>query len=227
MSETNRPQRVRRGNGWRLLARFLAYQIASWSVLARRDAGPRMGGPGRRRTHRAVHDDSVAPLRAVARMAVLSGRRFRLLVVRAVLYTQLLLPLRGRRRPARASLIGVPVRACAARSAGSRAACSSIAARRFSRGLLRFAPAGRPRGRRERAAASRRSSTALRIAQLSDLHVGPQTSRRFLAARRARRRSRSRRTSSPSPATSSTIAPKTSRVRARRSARSRRRSACT
>src|SRR3954462_2259379 len=83
---------MRRGNGLRLLARFLAYQIASWSVLGivTRDLGL-----GAALVVALLALYTTIPLLLFVKWRgwpFYPGAAFRLLVVRAVLYSQLVLP---------------------------------------------------------------------------------------------------------------------------------------
>jgi predicted MPP superfamily phosphohydrolase len=170
---------VRRGNGWRLLARFLAYQIASWSVLGvvTRDLG--WGAP---LVVALIGLYTTIPLLLFVKWRgwpFYPGAAFRLLVVRAVLYSQLVLPFAAAAAVV-GMLIGVPFghsllfgRLAAGAIVGT-AALVLLAGYFGSRRLVvREVDASVP--------GLPAAFDGVRIAQISDLHVGPQTSRRFLA----------------------------------------------
>ena len=178
MSEGNR-SRVRRGNGWRLLARFLAYQLASWCALGvvTRDLG--WGAP-----------TAVALIALYTTIPLLlfvkwrgwpfyPGAAFRVLVVRAVLYSQLVLPFAAA-AAVLGMLIGIPFghsllfgRLASGAVVGTTALVLLAGYFGSRRLVVREVDASVP----ELPAAF----DGVRIAQISDLHVGPQTSRRFLA----------------------------------------------
>lgn len=179
MSETNRPQRARRANGWRLLARFVAYQLASWSVLAivTRDLG--WGAPV---AVALIALYTTVPLLLFVKWRgwpFYPGAAFRVLVVRAVLYSQLVLPF-----AAAAAVLGVLIGApfghsllfgrFASGAVVGAAALVLLAGYFGSRRLVvREVDASVP--------GLPAAFDGVRIAQISDLHIGPQTSRRFLA----------------------------------------------
>jgi hypothetical protein len=111
------------------------------------------------------------------------GALTRLFVFRGFLYAQLTLPLLAA-GGVTGAVAGAPFGAAAR---GGRAALAAVAA-----GAAAFAVAGWMGSRRLRVRRLRAhwpdlppALDGLRIAQLSDLHVGPQTSRRFLARVRA------------------------------------------
>ena len=179
MSEGNQTRRGRRGNGWELLARFLAYQVASWSVLGI-----------------VTHDLGWLAPAIVALIALYTtiplllfvkwrgwpfypGAAFRVLVVRAVLYSQLVLPFAAA-AAVLGMLIGIPFghsllfgRLASGAVLGTTALVLLAGYFGSRRLVVREVDASVP----ELPAAF----DGVRIAQISDLHVGPQTSRRFLS----------------------------------------------
>ena len=179
MSEGNRSRRARRGNGWQLLARFLAYQVASWSVLGivTRDLGwlaPVVVG--------LIALYTTIPLLLFVKWRgwpFYPGAGFRVLVVRAVLYSQLVLPFAAA-AGAVGMLIGIPFghalffgRLASGAVVGTTALVLLAGYFGSRRLVVREVDASVP----ELPAAF----DGVRIAQISDLHVGPQTSRRFLS----------------------------------------------
>ena len=179
MSDSSPPRRARRGNGRRILARFLAYQVASWCALAvvTRELG--WGAP-----------IIVALIALYATIPLLlfvkwrgwpfyPGAVFRVVVVRAVLYSQLLLPFAAA-AAVLGMLIGIPFghSLLFGRLASGAVVCVTVlillagyfGSRRL---VVREVDANVP--------GLPVAFDGVRIAQISDLHVGPQTSRRFLA----------------------------------------------
>ncbi|HKW49724.1 MAG TPA: metallophosphoesterase [Gemmatimonadaceae bacterium] len=163
----------------RALYRFLTYQLASWVVLAVVASG--MGWPGPVIVAVAAVYTTV-PLLAFMRWRgwpFYPNAFFRVAVVRVLLYTQLLLPF-----VAGAALIGMLI--------GAPFGTALLFGRGFAGTVLLMGAlvliAGYIGSRRlvvREVEASVRGLPAsfdgLRIAQISDLHVGPQTSKRFLA----------------------------------------------
>lgn len=179
MSEGNSTRRARRGGGWQLLARFLAYQVACWSVLGivTRDLG-------------WLAPTVVALIALYTTIPLLlfvkwrgwpfyPGAAFRVLVVRAVLYSQLVLPFAAA-VAVLGMLIGIPfghsllfgrlASGAVVGTTGLVLLAGYFGSRRL---VVREVDASVP----ELPAAF----DGVRIAQISDLHVGPQTSRRFLS----------------------------------------------
>ena len=162
-----------------ILARFLAYEVASWTALAV--------------ASRALW--SFAPI-VVAALALYTtiplllfvrwrgwpfypGALFRVLVVRVLLYTQLVLPFAAGGALVgmlvgiafgRTLLVGLSVAAAIVAGTGIVLLAGYFGSRRL---VVREVEAG-VRGLPP-------AFDGVRIAQISDLHVGPQTSRRFLS----------------------------------------------
>lgn len=163
----------------KVLVRFLAYQLASWTALAFvvRDLG--WAAP---LVVVAVALYTTIPLLLFVRWRgwpFYPGAAFRVLVVRALLYTQVMLPFVAGGAVI-GMLIGLPLghallvgRAVSAAVLGA-GALVLLAGYFGSRRLVVREVEARVR---ELPAAF----DGVRIAQISDLHVGPQTSRRFLA----------------------------------------------
>jgi predicted MPP superfamily phosphohydrolase len=180
MVNENGRARTRRGRrGPRLLARFLAYQIVCWSALAVVAHGL---VPGAALLVVLLAAYATVPLLLFVRWRgwpFYPGAAFRVLVVRTVLYAQLLLPFAG--GAAIVGLLagapfGVPLllgRALAGAVLVAGAVLMLAGYIGSKRLVVREVEASVPRLPAE--------FDGLRIAQISDLHVGPQTSRRFLA----------------------------------------------
>ena len=186
MSEPDRSKR-REGHekgttrrGMRILVRFLAYQIASWTALAVVAHGLFRGAAllvGLFAVYTTI------PLLLFVRWRgwpFYPGALFRIIVVRMVLYAQLLLPFAAGAAVV-GLLIGWPLgmpltigRALAAAVVGAGASVLLLGYFGSRRLVVREVEARVPSLPRE--------FDGLRIAQISDLHVGPQTSRRFLGA---------------------------------------------
>jgi uncharacterized protein len=179
VSDGRTPRRPRGGRGGRILARFLAYQIASWSVLGvvTRDLG--WGAP--------VGVALIALYTTIPLLLFVKwrgwpfypGAAFRVFVVRAVLYSQLVLPFAAA-AAVLGMLIGIPFghsllfgRLASGGVVGATALVLLAGYFGSRRLVVREVDASVP----ELPAAF----DGVRIAQISDLHVGPQTSRRFLA----------------------------------------------
>ena len=179
MSDGNRSRRARGGNGGRLLARFLAYQAASWFALAVVTRDIWWGAPI---VVALVALYTTIPLLLFVRWRgwpFYPGAAFRVLVVRAVLYSQLVLPFAAA-AAVLGMLIGTPFgHALLFGRLGSVAVVGTatvvlLAGYFGSRRLVvREVDASVP--------GLPAAFDGVRIAQISDLHVGPQTSRRFLA----------------------------------------------
>ena len=162
-----------------MLVRFLAYQLASWGVLAVVASG--LGWAGAIIVAVAALYTTI-PLLAFVRWRgwpFYPNALFRVAVVRVLLYTQLLLPF-----VAGAAVIGMLI--------GLPFGTSLLLGRFIAGGVLLagglFLVAGYIGSRRlvlreveARVRGLPASFDGLRIAQISDLHVGPQTSKRFLA----------------------------------------------
>jgi hypothetical protein len=172
------PKRANRGR--RILARFLAYQAACWITLG---VVARGLFPGAEIAVALFALYTTVPLLLFVHWRgwpFYPGAVFRVLVVRVVLYTQLLLPF-----VAALGLIGLllgwpfgtPVllgRALAAAALLGGAVVLFAGYLGSRRLVVREVEARVPHLPSE--------FDGLRIAQISDLHVGPQTSRRFLGA---------------------------------------------
>lgn len=179
MSEGNRSRPARRGNGWRLLARFLAYQVASWFTLAvvTRDLG--WAAPA---VIVLIALYTTVPLLLFVKWRgwpFYPGAAFRVLVVRAVLYTQLVLPFAAA-ASVLGMLIGIPFghsllfgRLASGAVIGATALVLLAGYFGSRRLVVREVDASVP--------GLPAAFDGVRIAQISDLHVGPQTSRRFLS----------------------------------------------
>src|SRR5881392_834525 len=162
----------------RALVRFLAYQIASWVAITSVVWGLWWGAP---MIVALVALYTTVPLLLFIRWRgwpFYPGATFRLLVVRAVLYTQLMLPFVAGAAVI-GMLIGLPFdmamqigRALTGGVVGS-GALVLLAGYFGSRRLVVREVEARVRGLPA-------AFDGVRIAQISDLHVGPQTSRRFL-----------------------------------------------
>ena len=177
--DTGAPRRRGRTSGARLLARFLAYQMACWTALAVLAHGL---FPGAAFVAVLFAAYATVPLLLFVRWRgwpFYPGAVFRLLVVRVVLYAQLLLPFVGG-----AAIVGLLVgwpfglpllvgRAVAGAVLGVGGVVLLAGYFGSRRLVVREVEASVPRLPSE--------FDGLRIAQISDLHVGPQTSRRFLA----------------------------------------------
>jgi predicted MPP superfamily phosphohydrolase len=159
--------------------RFVLYLAAAWGVLLALAAGH--AGAAAAVLAAALY--TTLPLLAFARGGG-SWRRypsaaFRLFVVRPALYAQLLLPV-----AAAAALLGLASGAPFGRAlAAGRAAALAAAAAAALFFAAGWAGSRRLRVREVEARVPGLPAAfdGLRVAQLSDLHVGPQTSRRFLA----------------------------------------------
>ena len=160
------------------LIRFLGYQIAAWFALALVARGLGWAGPfivGLLALYTTI------PLLLFVRWRgwpFYPGAAFRLLVVRALLYTQLMLPFVAAGSVI-GMLIGLPFgmsmvigRALSGAIIGA-GALVLLAGYVGSRRLVVREVEARVRG-------LPMAFDGVRIAQISDLHVGPQTSRRFL-----------------------------------------------
>ena len=160
------------------LIRFLGYQIAAWFALALVARGLGWAGPfivGLLALYTTI------PLLLFVRWRgwpFYPGAAFRLLVVRALLYTQLMLPFVAAGAVI-GMLIGLPFgmsmvigRALSGAIIGA-GALVLLAGYVGSRRLVVREVEARVRG-------LPMAFDGVRIAQISDLHVGPQTSRRFL-----------------------------------------------
>ena len=163
----------------RALGRFLAYQLASWVALAILASGWGWAGPS---IVALAALYTTVPLLAFVRWRgwpFYPNALFRVVVVRVLLYTQLLLPF-----VAGAGIvgmfIGLPFGMPLLLGRGFAAAVVLagvlllVAGYVGSRWLVVREVEARVRGLPA-------SFDGLRIAQISDLHVGPQTSKRFLA----------------------------------------------
>ena len=165
--------------GLRVLIRFLVYQLAAWISLAVVVSTARWYGPTAVALFAAY---TTVPLLAFVRWRgwpFYPGALFRLLVVRVVLYTQLMLPF-----VAGAAVIGMLIGAPFGTSMALGRALAGVVA---GAGVLVLA-VGYIGSRRlvireveARVRGLPPSFDGVRIAQISDLHVGPQTSKRFLA----------------------------------------------
>ena len=161
-----------------MLVRFLAYQAASWVALALVVRDMWLGAPI---VVALIAAYTTIPLLLFVRWRgwpFYPGALFRLLVVRAVLYTQLMLPFVAGAAVI-GMLIGLPLghplaigRALSGAVVGS-GALFLLAGWVGSRRLVVREVEARVRGLPV-------AFDGVRIAQISDLHVGPQTSRRFL-----------------------------------------------
>ena len=162
-----------------ILARFLAYQLASWCALAivTRELG--WGAPV---VVALIALYTTIPLLLFVKWRgwpFYPGALFRVLVVRAVLYSQLMLPFAAA-AAVLGMLIGIPFghsllfgRFASGAVMGTTALVLLAGYFGSRRLVVREVEASVP----ELPAAF----DGVRIAQISDLHVGPQTSRRFLA----------------------------------------------
>ena len=174
-------RRGRRGGarGVTILARFLAYEVASWTVLAVVSRALWSFGP--------IVVAALALYTTIPLLLFVRWRRwpfypvalFRVLVVRTLLYAQLVLPF-----AAGGALVGMLVGLAFGRTllVGFSVAAAIVA----GTGVVLLAGyfGSRRLVVREVEAGVRGLPSAfdgVRIAQISDLHVGPQTSRRFLA----------------------------------------------
>lgn len=179
MSGGKRTRRPRRGNGWQLLARFVAYEVTSWSALGlvARDLG--WGGPV---ILALVALYTTIPLLLFVRWRgwpFYPGAAFRVLVVRAVLYSQLVLPFAAA-AAVLGMLIGIPFghsllfgRLASGAVVGTTALVLLAGYFGSRRLVVREVDANVP--------GLPADFDGIRIAQISDLHVGPQTSKRFLS----------------------------------------------
>lgn len=168
-----------RGRGARILARFLAYQFACWATLAIVAQGLFAGAWAAVILFAAY---ATVPLLLFVRWRgwpFYPGAAFRLFVVRVVLYAQLLLPFASG-----AAIIGMLVGwPLGMPLAVGRALTAAVIAAGGLLLLVGYFGSRRLVVREVEASVPRlpREFDGLRIAQISDLHVGPQTSRRFLA----------------------------------------------
>ena len=174
---TARPSR-RRASVAVIAVRLAAYLLVAWGTLVALTSGL---FPGAAVVTVGLATYTTIPLLAFIRWRgwpFYPGRAFRLFVVRPFWYTQLLLPL-----VASAGLIGLLVGAPIgpAQAAGRTLAAGMLA---FAGGvlLLGYLGSGRLTVRRvdTEVPALGPEFDGLRVVQLSDLHVGPHTSRRFL-----------------------------------------------
>jgi len=178
-SQSERQQRRQR-RGARILVRFLGYQLVSWAALALVAHGT---VPGAALLVAAFAAYTTIPLLLFVRWRgwpFYPGAIFRLLVVRVVLYTQLLLPfvVGG---AAVGILVGWPF---GASIAIGRALAAAVLGTGMLVLLVGYLGSRRlvVREVQARVPSLPREFDGLRIAQISDLHVGPQTSRTFLAS---------------------------------------------
>ena len=162
----------------RVLLRFLAYQLASWVLIAIVARQVWVGGP-----------ILVALLALYTTIPLLlfvkwrgwpfyPGAIFRVLVVRVLLYTQLVLPFASA-----AALIGILVGLAFGHALAIGAALTGAVVGSATIVLLAGYFGSRRLVVREveaRVPGLPSDFDGVRIAQISDLHVGPQTSRRFL-----------------------------------------------
>ncbi len=169
----------RRGSPVRIAVRLVAYLVIAWGTIATLASGL---FPGARLTALAVAVYTTLPLIAFVRWRgwpFYPGRLFRLFVVRPFWYTQLLLPV-----VAGSGLIG----ALAGLPFGHALVAGRATAGIMLAVMLLVLALGYLGSKklvvREVEACVRdlpEEFEGLRIAQLSDLHIGPQTSRHFLA----------------------------------------------
>jgi len=162
-----------------ILARFLAYQIAAWCVLA---IVTRELGWGAPIVVALIALYTTIPLLLFVKWRgwpFYPGAVFRVLVVRAVLYSQLLLPFAAA-AAVLGMLIGIPFghsllfgRLASSAVVGATALVLLAGYFGSRRLVVREVDASVP--------GLPAAFDGVRIAQISDLHVGPQTSRRFLA----------------------------------------------
>lgn len=162
-----------------ILARFLAYQIAAWCVLA---IVTRELGWGVPIVVALIALYTTIPLLLFVKWRgwpFYPGAVFRVLVVRAVLYSQLLLPFAAA-AAVLGMLIGIPFghsllfgRLASSAVVGATALVLLAGYFGSRRLVVREVDASVP--------GLPAAFDGVRIAQISDLHVGPQTSRRFLA----------------------------------------------
>ena len=178
-SQSERQQRRQR-RGARILVRFLGYQLVSWAALALVAHGT---VPGAALLVAAFAAYTTIPLLLFVRWRgwpFYPGAIFRLLVVRVVLYTQLLLPFVAG-GAAVGILVGWPF---GASIAIGRALAAAVLGTGMLVLLVGYLGSRRlvVREVQARVPSLPREFDGLRIAQISDLHVGPQTSRTFLAS---------------------------------------------
>ncbi len=166
----------RRGGG--ASRRFAAYLAAAWGVLLALAAGHPLAAAAVLAAAAYTTAPLVAFLRRGGAWRGYPSAAFRLWVVRPALYAQLLLPL-----VAAAGLVGAVVGAAFGGAlAGGRWAALATAGAGAAAFALGWA-GSRRLGVREieaRIPGLPAEFDGVRVAQLSDLHVGPQTSRRFL-----------------------------------------------
>jgi predicted MPP superfamily phosphohydrolase len=177
MPQTNRGRRTRISIGT-IIARAGFYLVAAWGVIAVLMRGLFPGALG---ATLAVALYTTLPIVAFMRWRgwpFYPGAAFRLLVVRPFWYTQLLLPLIGAAgllglavgAPfGHALLVGRVVAGVVLAACAATLAAGYLGARRLVTRDVEAQVPGLPP-----------EFDGLRIAQLSDLHVGPHTSRRFL-----------------------------------------------
>jgi predicted MPP superfamily phosphohydrolase len=181
MSSNTEARRGRRGRtrGGTILARFVAYQIASWTALAVVSRWLSSWAP--------IVVTALALYTTIPLLLFVRWRGwpfyprawFRLLVVRVLLYTQLVLPFAGGAAVI-GLLIGLAFGHAAAIGLASSGAVVAVAAIVLFAGYL----GSRRLVVREVEACVPGLPLAfdgVRIAQISDLHVGPHTSRHFLS----------------------------------------------
>jgi hypothetical protein len=161
------------------LLRFLAYQLAAWIALGIVASGAGWVGP---LLVALVALYTTVPLFAFVRWRgwpFYPGALFRVVVVRALLYTQLLLPF-----VAGAAVIGLLIGLPFGTSLAVSRALTEVVVGAGVIVLLAGYVGSRRLVVREveaRVPGLAAAFDGIRIAQISDLHVGPQTSKRFLA----------------------------------------------
>jgi len=172
------PPHRRRASVAAIAVRFAAYLVLAWGTLATLASGL---FPGAAAVTLGVALYTTIPLLAFIRWRrwpFYPGRKFRLFVVRPFWYTQLLLPI-----VSAAGLLGLLGGAPFGHgvSAG-RVLAGGVLALSVTILLLGYLGAGRLKVRRVDTEVPGLGAEfdGLRIVQLSDLHVGPHTSRRFL-----------------------------------------------
>jgi len=165
--------------GGTILARFLAYEVASWTALAVASRALWTFAPF---VVAALALYTTIPLLLFVRWRgwpFYPGALFRLLVVRVLLYTQLILPFAAGGAVigmllglafGRALLLGFSVGAAIVAGTGIVLLAGYFGSRRLVVREVEARVRGLPA-----------AFDGLRIAQISDLHVGPHTPRRFLS----------------------------------------------